>query len=125
MSRPPRILRNRKALKQHRRQLRQQATPAEVLLWQGLRRRQLRGRKFRRQYSIGPFIVDFCCPEEHLVIELDGSVHDDPLRREYDEDRTVFLEKQGMRVLRFENRAVLEYPEGVLETIALHFTAPT
>jgi very-short-patch-repair endonuclease len=63
---------NRKGLKSFRSSLRKRSTSAEVALWELLRSKQLDGRKFRRQYSIGSYIVDFCCPSEKLVIELDG-----------------------------------------------------
>ncbi len=114
-------VRNHKALKFLRRQLRRRATAAETLLWNGLRNRQLMGRKFKRQYSLGPYILDFYCSEEQRAVELDGSVHDNPWRREYDEERTAFLEDQGIRVIRFRNGKVLDQRDSVLEAIAWHF----
>ena len=71
-------LHNQKHLKLRRRRLRNAATPAERALWLMLKGRQLGGRKFRRQHSIGPYIVDFYCPGERLIVELDGAVPDDP-----------------------------------------------
>lgn len=115
-------LHNRKALKQKRRRLRNQPTAAEAALWKMLRKSRLQGRKFRRQQSIGPYIVDFYCPAEELAIELDGESHNDPVRRDYDDDRTVFLRQHGIRVVRFENRTVFEQPDLVLQAIAEHFT---
>ena len=112
---------NKPGQKSLRRALRRQQTPAERALWQRLRRRQLRGRKFKRQYGIGPYVVDFYCAEEKLAVELDGAVHDDLLRRAYDEERTHFLEAQGVRVVRFENRLVWERLDVVPEAIAWHF----
>ena len=62
----------------------------------------MQGRKFRRQQSIGPYIVDFYCPSENLIVELDGSVHDDPLRAAYDAEREDYLTRHGFTVIRFE-----------------------
>ncbi len=90
-------------------------------MWRLLKSRQLLGRRFRRQYGIGPYILDFCCPSERLAVELDGAVHDDPAARAYDDARTRALEAEGLRVVRFENRRVFEEPEGVLAEIASHF----
>ena len=112
---------NQPKLKYLRRALRQQQTPAEARLWQGLRNRQLHGRKFKRQYGIGSYIVDFYCAEEKLAIELDGAVHNDVLRQEYDDERTLFIQGQGIRVVRFENRQVFKALDVVLEAIAWHF----
>ncbi len=98
-------------------QLRTNSTDAEKRLWQALRNRQLAGYKFRRQFSIPPYIADFVCLEQRLVIELDGGQHADAIT--YDATRTVFLEQQGFRVLRFWNNDVLGNAEGVLEEILL------
>lgn len=114
-------LHNRKALKERRRRLRKQATPAERALWHMLRKRRLEGRRFRRQHSIGPYIVDFYCPTEKLAVELEGAVHDDPARTDYDDRRAAFLEKQGIRVVRFENEQVFDQPDVMLDAIAHHF----
>lgn len=108
---------NHKRLKHVRRALRQRATPAERRLWQMLRRRQLGGLRFRRQYSIGRYVLDFYCPERHLAIELDGASHEDPARRAHHAEREAFLRSRGVRVLRFENRLVFEQPEVVAEAI--------
>ena len=81
------------------RELRKTPTEAERLLWKYLRRRQLIGHRFRRQYPIGSYIVDFFCFEERLAIELDGGHHSQ--QTEYDTERTAFLESEGVRVLRF------------------------
>ncbi len=108
---------NLKRLKRIRRDLRRRTTPAERTLWQMLKRRQLDGLKFRRQYSVGRYVVDFFCPEARLAVELDGAVHDDPLRSESDREREVFLRAEGIRVLRFENRLVFEQGDLVAEAI--------
>lgn len=117
----PERFHNRMRLEERRKRLRNRATPAERALWQMLRRRQLEGRKFRCQHSLGPFIVDFCCPAERLAVELDGAVHDDPARAAYDAGRHAFLRKEGVRVVRFENRQVFEQPDMVRAGIAHHF----
>lgn len=89
--------------------------------WKLLQKSQLEGRKFRRQHSAGPYILDFYCPAEKLAVELDGESHRDPGRSEYDDDRADALKRHGIRVIRFENREVFENPEGVLLAIANHF----
>ena len=86
-----------------------------------LRKSQLEGRKFRRQHSIGSYIVDFYCPSEELAVELDGAPHDDPVRAEYDDERTSFLNEQDVNVVRFENQQVFDQPDVVLAAIAHHF----
>ena len=92
-------------------------TPAEVHLWQIVRSKQLEGRRFRRQHSIGPWIVDFYCAEERLIIELDGSPHDSPQRREYDTERQEALQDMGYTVLRYENKQVFEDLDSVVAGI--------
>lgn len=118
-------LHNRKQLKTTRRQLRQQLTPAEAKLWVTLQNSQLAGRKFRRQHSIGKYIVDFYCPSERLIIELDGAAHDHEQAWEHDRAREEFFSAKGLRVLRFENRNVMENLEGVLAMIQQHFNTTT
>ncbi len=115
-------LHNRKSLKEIRRNLRHSLTPAEAALWKALQRSKVAGRKFRRQHSIGHYVVDFYCPACKLAIELDGERHFNSIASEYDLRRTEFLNRYDIRVLRFENRAVFEHPEGVLETIRQHLT---
>jgi len=114
---------NRKDLKDLRRKLRTEMTPAESKLWSVLKNRQLAGRKFRRQQSIGRYIVDFYCPFEKLVIELDGAEHAETQRNDYDAARQAELESLGLTILRFENRMVFEQLENVLEGIKRCFTA--
>lgn len=97
---------------QFARQLRRESTDAERLLWFHLRDRRL-GVKFRRQQPVGPFIVDFLSLEAMLIVELDGSQHDDDI----DAARTRFLERRGYRVLRFWNHDVLVRTESVLDVI--------
>jgi very-short-patch-repair endonuclease len=97
------------------RRLRQNLTPAEQVLWQALRNRQLRGLRFRCQQAVETFIVNFYCPEHRLVIEVDGEIHD--TQQDYDAARTEKLSQQGYRVIRFSNQQVLTDLNGVLETI--------
>lgn len=92
-------------------------TPAEVALWMMIRNRQLDGKRFLRQYSVGKIIIDFYCPEYKLAIELDGEVHHSPQAREYDKRRTTCLESFGIIVVRFENFEVFDYPERTLNEI--------
>ena len=101
---------------QHARDLRHPLTPAEKKVWAGVRNRRL-GYKIRRQHPIFRFIADFCCEEAKLVIEIDGDSHNDPDQAEYDAERTVWLEANGYRVIRFTNREVHENLDGVLEAI--------
>jgi very-short-patch-repair endonuclease len=109
--------------KTQRRELRSRLTPEESYLWSFLQRRQLRGRKFRRQHSVGPYIVDFYCPDEKLAVELDGSTHDHEVAQAYDKARGEFLRRLGIRTLRFENQDVRKNIEGVLAAIGGEFTA--
>ena len=105
-----------------RQHLRTHGTPAEARLWQALKSRRLGGRRFRRQAGIGPYIVDFLCPAESLVVELDGAPHFTPGAAAYDAARTAALEDDGLRVVRFENRVVFDDLDGVLARIAACFT---
>jgi len=115
---------NQKSMKEIRRNLRHSLTPAEASLWKALQGSKLAGKKFRRQHSIGNYVVDFYCPECKLAIELDGEKHFNTIASEYDLRRTEFLSRNNIRVLRFENRAVFEHPEGVLQAIKDHLSKP-
>ncbi|HAM08957.1 MAG TPA: cytosine methyltransferase [Bacteroidales bacterium] len=108
---------NRKDLKSFRSSLRNRSTSAEAELWEELKSKKLEGRKFRRQYSIGSYIVDFCCPSEKLIIELDGDPHRESQKIEKDEIRDNYLEGLGFIVLRFENRFVFQEPEYIKSKI--------
>jgi very-short-patch-repair endonuclease len=96
------------------RSLRSGMTDAEQALWLRLRGRQLLGLKVRRQLPIGPYIVDFCVPAAHLIIEADGGQHADDVA---DARRTAYLQSQGWRVLRFWNNDILADIDGVLGEI--------
>lgn len=94
-------------------ELRKRQTDAEQKLWLELRGRRLEGVKFKRQVPKGNYIVDFVCEEKKLIVEVDGSQHMDE-RAEYDEERTVYLENEGYRVIRFWSNEVLTNIKGVL-----------
>src|SRR5262249_16038049 len=96
------------------RQLRRNQTDAEKLLCYSLRDRQLFGLKFRRQYPVGPYVLDFYCHEYKLSIELDGGQHYESTGLQYDEQRQAFLASHGIHTLRFSNREVLQHLEAVL-----------
>jgi very-short-patch-repair endonuclease len=102
---------NRKGLISFRSSLRNRSTSAEAALWNILKSRNLDGRKFRRQYSIDNYIVDFCCPSEKLIIELDGAPHGEYHRIQKDEIRDKYIESLGFTVIRFENKVVFQDPE--------------
>ena len=116
------LVHNTARLKPRRRELRGQLTIAEARLWNHLKDRSLRGRKFRRQHSVGPYVLDFYCPGERLAVELDGAAHDHEAAQDRDAIRTRFLQNAGIRLVRFENREVIENLEGVLVVIAREFT---
>ena len=97
------------------RNLRRSQTSAERKLWFLLRDRRLAGFKFRRQHPVGPFIVDFCCTEARVIVELDGGHHS--LTHDSDTARSGYLTGQGYRVLRFWNNEVLGNTPGVVECI--------
>ena len=108
-----------------RKKLRNTATAGEATLWKYLRNRQLEGMKFRRQHSIGKYVVDFYCPNAKLAIELDGEAHTYDSINKRDRDRTLYFETLGIRVLRFENRLVFTNLENVLREIATQVTIAT
>ncbi len=108
---------NKPALKPLRRALRNNPTPAESALWEQLRAARLNGSRWRRQYSIGNYILDFYCPKSRLCIELDGNEHYTMQGDTADYDRTEFLKSQGITVIRFENREIWEDINRVLDAI--------
>ncbi|MGJ1198285.1 endonuclease domain-containing protein [Sphingobacterium spiritivorum] len=100
--------------KPFRRQLRRDQTPAESIFWNLVRSHRVNGLKFRRQHTIGNYIVDFYCPKLKLVIELDGSIHNNLGQANYDYERDSKLRTMGYKVIRIGNEAVLRNPEVVL-----------
>jgi very-short-patch-repair endonuclease len=111
------------ALLQRAKELRQQQTPAEQLLWECLRDHQLLNKKFRRQHNLDRFIADFYCHEAKLVIELDGKIHE--TQADQDANRDEWMRSQGLTVLRFTNEAVFNSPDQVLEAIASVILPPS
>jgi adenine-specific DNA-methyltransferase len=103
------------SLVQTSRELRSSATDAERLLWRFVRNRHMSGYRFRRQVPLGPYIADFVCLRARLIVELDGSQHDESLIDEL--ERTHYLARLGFRVIRFWNNEVLQQTEAVLESI--------
>ena len=95
--------------------LRQRQTKAEVRLWSRLRNRQLDNLKFRRQVPRGRFVADFLCDEAMLILEVDGSQHDET--PEGDVGRTAYLESLGYMVMRFRNLDVLQNTDRVLDHV--------
>lgn len=96
------------------RYLRREKTKAEKILWEKLRNRNLHI-KFRRQHSIDKFILDFYAPKIKLAIELDGLIHKE--NKEYDKNRTEYLQSKNIQVLRFWNSEIKNTPEGVIDKI--------
>jgi len=105
------------------RRLRNNATDAEMLLWRGLRGKQMAGHKFRRQYPVAPYIVDFVCLDAKLVVELDGGQHSEQLA--YDGRRDAYIRSCGFRVLRYWNDQVMTEMQAVLEDIYRHLMSPS
>lgn len=118
-------LRNDPALKQRRQELRKKQTEAEKIFWKHMRNRQLYGMRFFRQYSVGPYILDFYCPQMRLAIELDGGQHTEDDKREYDEARSAYLQAQGIDIIRFWNHEVLHQTKSVLRRVAEKITPLT
>ena len=118
---PRQQIHNRPYLKTFRKKLRNHSTSAEATLWTYLKNRQLDNRKFRRQHSMGNFIADFYCPEENLVIELDGQGHFCEEGMQADAHKSKYINQLGIKVIRFENKWVFEDIDYVLNEIRTHF----
>lgn len=115
------LVHNRKAIEVFRRELRKNPTPYESLLWDRLRGSQLDGRKFRRQHSIGVYILDFYCPTERLCVEIDGSIHTNNAAILHDKERDETLEQLQIKTLRISNDEVEIDIEAVLTKIKACF----
>jgi len=119
----------RQEIKMVARRLRKKQTEAERVFWLRVRNRRLDGIKFQRQFSIAFdvsgkkrfFVADFYCYQFRLVVEIDGSVHEDEEQRKHDEFRTERLEEKGIKVVRFANKMVLSDIEKVLDEIRKYF----
>lgn len=107
---------NRKHLKPFRKKLRNNLTTAEAVLWTHLSHSKL-GFKFRRQHSVGKYVIDFYCAPERFAVELDGAGHFTKEGKAHDEIRTQYLNTLNITVIRFENVQVFEDLDGVLEQI--------
>ncbi|WP_046243402.1 endonuclease domain-containing protein [Hymenobacter terrenus] len=116
------ILNNLPHKKDERRTLRNNLTSAEAKLWSSLKNSQLAGRKFRRQHSIGEFILDFYCPQEKLAVELDGAGHFTASGNLHDAARTEYLNTAGIRVIRFANNLIWSALDSVLHSIESSFS---
>ncbi len=112
------FLYNNKVFRDRRRDLRRDQTEAEKVIWQHLRNRKLGGLKFVRQFSIGPYIIDFYCSEIRLAIELDGKIHEKQDAKIYDKERSGYLESLDIRIIRFKNEEVVKNTRSVLAQIA-------
>ena len=108
---------NSQEQKELRKTLRTCGTPAEGRMWLMLKNKQIEGLKFRRQFSVGPFVLDFYCPQKQLAVELDGEPHMSFGGSMRDEQRTEYLNRQGIEVLRFENKMVFEQGDAVRAAI--------
>ena len=109
---------NRASIITKRRELRKEMTPAENKLWLKLRAKQFLELKWRRQYSVGPYVVDFYCPAIKLAVELDGDSHFGGGAEERDARRQAYIEKYGIRVVRFVNHDIHHHMPIVLDAIA-------
>ena len=106
-------------MKERRQTLRNSVPKAESILWAQLKNKRLYGYKFRRQYSAGPYVIDFYCPKLKLAIEIDGPSHIG--QEAYDQERQIFIEQFGIKFLRFNNRDIFQNIGGVIEAICSKF----
>ena len=113
----PKYLLNDPQRKELRKKLRNDMPAAEIILWSELQRKQMSGLKFRRQYGVGPYIVDFYCPKLKLAIEVDGGSHDNDEALRYDIRRQKYIESHGIKFFRCTNTDVYENLNGVIEDI--------
>ncbi len=96
-------------------------TDQERKLWNIIRNRQFYGFRFRRQFPIEPYIVDFICHEKSIIIEIDGGQHNEPDNLKYDNERTKYLESLGFKVIRFWNTDIDNNLDGVYEHLKKFF----
>jgi very-short-patch-repair endonuclease len=102
--------------------MRRHMTPPEARLWRCLKGHKLAGLKFRRQQSIGPYILDFYCASAKLAVEVDGAVHGTPEQMAHDRRRTAWLMAQGLTVLRYPALSIRDNLDGVLAGIRATIT---
>jgi very-short-patch-repair endonuclease len=110
---------NKQDLKERRKTLRKNQTPAERKLWNSLRNKKIQDFKFYRQFSIDYYIADFYCPESKLVIEIDGLQHNRKYEKDYDQVRTELLESLNIKVIRFSNDKVMNNFQEVIDQIKI------
>lgn len=112
-----RTIHNLKNHKQFKKNLRNNSTKEETILWHYLKSKKL-GAKFHRQQGIGKYIVDFYCPSKKLIIKLDGGQHNKDENYKYDKTRNKYLKSLGLKILRIGNYEITENIDGVLEEIS-------
>ena len=113
------MLHNHNKLKDRRRELRKKSTKEEIILWSRLRDNKL-SCKFKRQHSIGGYILDFYCSEYKLIIELDGTTHNTSDAKEYDKIRDIYFSELGYKTIRFLNSEIKNDIEKVVNNIQVH-----
>jgi very-short-patch-repair endonuclease len=118
------LVHNHEKLKERRRELRKRSTKTEEILWSKIRNNQL-GYKFKRQHSIGGYILDFYCSEHKLIIELDGATHNTKEAKEYDKIRDKYFSELGYKTFRFQNEEVNNEIEKVLKIIRGDLISPS
>lgn len=101
-------------------ELRKNMTEPEKKLWYALRRKQIRGKRFRRQHPVSKYIVDFYCHQSKLVVEVDGGIHNNAEQKEYDIGRSYELQQLGLNIIRFTNEQVLQNLNEVIKEIEKH-----
>lgn len=115
---------NNPKFKERRKELRINETTSEKILWKYLRNKSLENNKFYRQFSVGPYILDFYCPKQRLAIEIDGNQHLETDNLAYDQERTLYLESKSIKVIRYFNNEINENVEYVLENICKYLGTP-
>jgi very-short-patch-repair endonuclease len=108
---------NKHQLTKRRQELRRNMTQSENILWSKIRRKQIEGLRFRRQYSVDAFVIDFYCPEVRLAIEIDGESHTRPEMQEYDAEREEIIKQYGISFVRITNDEVNNYLDEALDKV--------
>ena len=114
------IVFNNKAYRARRKAFRRSLSKAEAVMWIYLSRRQMNGLKFRRQYGVDQYVIDFYCPKIKLAIEIDGDSHYYSAAQKYDTERQKYIESYGIHFLRFTNNEIYDNLDGVLQMIYEH-----
>lgn len=116
-------MKNPTSTKELRRELRQKSTKAEKILWNELRNRKCAGKKVKRQFGMGAYVLDFYVPELNLAIEVDGNIHELPKNKIHDKNRDTYLKENGIRVIRITNEDVINNLNATLEKLSTIFAA--